>query len=785
MSVFPDLDLEHGFLRIAPRVWVVLGSSIALLGSSYIATLRWARGALVERLERRGFAVDVGDVGFRPLALRVSDLRASHRSGLLTVELPQIRVEVGLAGIERVRVQGGEVDLKGDINEVREALLADKTPPSLAPEPSRPSLPVVVEDVALRWQGPLGSGSSLTVLGLSLERGEGLLDVRLAALDARSEGALGHFERVIARVAEKDLGIATLQVGSGEASLDLSNVRRMYGSAASTNVPAGTSASGTQPASKNPLLGMFELAPARGGELRRVVQQGAGILARRLPEAGNLNLSQMVLSVRAGDQMLTIGPGSLYARRENDKVQFGFSSRASQGNTALDMHVVAPLGDGPVEARVQGGPVPLATLGIKPGNFGLQEVEQTQLTLDAQVTLSADGARADFSTLGDVRGLALQQERLAPHALTNIDLGWSVSGYVVLDGSDIAVKAGHLKLGKVNAVADLHLQRGADRLKLDADFRVDEGSCQDMFEALPQGAVPLLAGARLDGTFSWHGGIRIDTDHLGSTKAKWNMRNHCRFQNVPEDAEPSQFRETFSLHVPDYDGQPMVVRTGPGSAAWASLEEVSPFMEVAVLTTEDGGFWGHHGFDSSAIEAAIRRNLERGQFSRGASTISMQLAKNLYLERDKYIARKVQEALLTMLLEQELRKREILELYLNVIEYGPGVYGIRNAARHYFAASPNELSLAQCFFLASVLPRPKAQHFDEGGRLVPLRASLVRNLMKIAHERGRLSAEDLQRGLEEELRFGVPSLDTNPYDTREGELPSGPFPDGEPEDDAH
>lgn len=736
----------------------------------------------MERLERRGFAVDVGDVGFRPLALRVTDLRARHHSGLLTVELPQIRVELGLGGIERIRVEGGKVDLRGDINEVREALVADKAPPAPPTGASRTSLPVIAEEVALRWEGPLGPGSSLTVLGLALQRAEGMLDVRTAAMDARSDGAHGHFERVIARVSEKDLGISTLQVGSGEASLDLSSLRRLHGAAPSTTTAAAKPPLGAKRRASAPLLSMIELAPARGAELRRLVQQAAGIVARRLPDAGNLDLSQMVLSVRAGDQMLTIGPGSLYARRENDKVQLGFSSRASQDNTALDMHVVAPLGDGPVDARVRGGPVALATLGVKPGNFGLQEVEQTQLTLDAQVTLTADGARADFSTLGDVRGLALQQERLAPHALTDIDLGWSVSGYVVLDGSDVAVKAAHLKLGKVNAVADVHVQRDSDRLKLDADFRVDEGSCQDMFEALPQGAVPLLSGARLDGTFSWHGGIHIDTDHLGNTKAKWNMRNHCRFQNVPEDADPAQFRDTFSLHVPDYDGQPMVVRTGPGSAAWASLDEVSPFMEVAVLTTEDGGFWGHHGFDSSAIEGAIRRNLERGEFSRGASTISMQLAKNLYLERDKYIARKVQEALLTMLLEQELRKREILELYLNVIEYGPGVYGIRNAARHYFGASPSELSLAQCFFLASVLPRPKAHHFDESGRLVPLRASLVRNLMKIAHERGRLGPDDLEKGLSEELRFGVPSLDTNPYEPREGELPSGPFPDGEPED---
>lgn len=766
-----------------PRHWVILGSGLLLGVAGCGVGLTWAKSAVIDKLARRGFVATVGEVGLRPMALRFGDVHASHESGLLQVDIPEVRVELGLLGVERVVSYGGQVEIRGDVNEVRAALVGDKSRTPDAAEPAGEQLPVAAQHLGVRWREPLGVGSTLTLGDANLERQQGRLAVRVGALDARRRGATGHFTAVAAEIAFEDLAIVSLQVASGEASVDLDALRPDEPPPPSPTPNPGSPKAA--PAVRAPLA-WLALEAGRGQEWRHRVQQAAGIVARRLPTESGLQLSQMVLSVRKGDQALTIGPGMLYARRDADKVQFGFSSNASATQSALDMHIAAPLAQGPVDVRIKGGPVMLADLGVRAGNFGLQEVERTSVNLDTQLTLSADGAKAEFSSVGEIGGLAIQQERLAPHALTDIDLGWSVSGRASLDGSDIALDAGRLSLGKVNAVANVHLMRDVDRLQLVAAFGVDGGSCAAMFDALPQGVVPILAGAHMNGDFSWHGKIQFDTDHLTNTKATWNMRNHCRFVDVPKDADPDQFRSRFSLHVPDYDGQPLDLRTGPGSSHWSSLDEISPFLEAAVLTTEDGGFWSHHGFDSGAIEGAIRRNLESGEFSRGASTISMQLAKNLYLERDKYIARKVQEALLTMLLEQELRKPEILELYFNVIEYGPGVYGVRNAARHYFASTPSELSVAQCFFLASILPRPNAQYFDEEGHLIPLRANLVRNLMKIAHERERLTPEDLEKGLAEELRFGVPSLDSNPYRNRDGSLvdeptsPGGEVPDGMP-----
>jgi membrane peptidoglycan carboxypeptidase len=177
-------------------------------------------------------------------------------------------------------------------------------------------------------------------------------------------------------------------------------------------------------------------------------------------------------------------------------------------------------------------------------------------------------------------------------------------------------------------------------------------------------------------------------------------------------------------------------------------------MEIAVLTTEDGHFHRHHGFDEEAIHNSIRENIRAGRFVRGASTISMQLARNAYLGRERTLSRKLQEAILTLYLEQELTKREIMELYLNVIEFGPLLYGVGPAARHYFHASPSQLSLGQALYLASILPSPTKQHFGSGGAVSAQWSNHLRRLMKIVHKTKRINDEELAEALRETVVFG-------------------------------
>jgi membrane peptidoglycan carboxypeptidase len=195
----------------------------------------------------------------------------------------------------------------------------------------------------------------------------------------------------------------------------------------------------------------------------------------------------------------------------------------------------------------------------------------------------------------------------------------------------------------------------------------------------------------------------------------------------------------------------------------------------AVVSHEDGAFFRHSGFAPWAIRDALVRDLEAGRYVTGASTISMQLAKNLFLRREKTLARKAQEVILTWWLEAARSKAQILELYLNLIEYGPGIYGIRAAANHYFGREPVDLSAAEAVFLASILPAPKRFHAEYvAGELTRSMAARMRRQLARLADRGQLDQVALADGLAEieQFRFARPGVPV-PHVAAGGAAPLG------------
>lgn len=172
----------------------------------------------------------------------------------------------------------------------------------------------------------------------------------------------------------------------------------------------------------------------------------------------------------------------------------------------------------------------------------------------------------------------------------------------------------------------------------------------------------------------------------------------------------------------------MVIRYGQGEAIekqWRALDEIAPALPRSVIAAEDNHFCRHMGFDRAALKAQIAA-AQAGQSPRGASTISMQLTKNLFLWPDRSLLRKGLEFWLTPYVEALLPKRRILELYLNVAEWGPGIYGAQAAARAHFNVDAADLSSEQAALLAAVLPNPRQWTAGDAGDYVRSRAALYR-----------------------------------------------------------
>ena len=162
---------------------------------------------------------------------------------------------------------------------------------------------------------------------------------------------------------------------------------------------------------------------------------------------------------------------------------------------------------------------------------------------------------------------------------------------------------------------------------------------------------------------------------------------------------------------------------------WIPLSSVSPYLIKAVLIAEDDKFWTHEGFDYEAIEKAVKRDLKAGRFRSGGSTLSQQLARNLYLSPGKSLSRKAREAIITWKMERTLSKKRILELYLNVVEWGDGIFGAEAASRYYYGKSASELMPEEAARLASVLPNPRRYNPAGNQSYVLVRSNLIYQTM--------------------------------------------------------
>lgn len=257
--------------------------------------------------------------------------------------------------------------------------------------------------------------------------------------------------------------------------------------------------------------------------------------------------------------------------------------------------------------------------------------------------------------------------------------------------------------------------------KFDLAVHTARFPAQYFFDAIPEGLFETLEGVKVDGEIKYDLDFKVELDKPDSLYFASSIDDADLKVTKWGNADILALNRPFNHKV--YEDTTLVreIRVDPASPTFTSYNNISNELKMTLLNTEDPYFFEHKGFEEEAFQLSIVTNLKEKRFKRGASTISMQLVKNLYLSRDKTMFRKFEEILLVWLMEHSnvVSKERMFEIYLNIIEWGKNVYGVQEAAQYYFGKRPIELNLGESLFLSSIVPRPKTglSSFDHTGHL--------------------------------------------------------------------
>lgn len=388
---------------------------------------------------------------------------------------------------------------------------------------------------------------------------------------------------------------------------------------------------------------------------------------------------------------------------------------------------------------------------LEGGPIQTPERASLETTLDVRVR----GDEVAFEGRGSLAGLTLYDPWLALQPVEDLALEGSIQGRFHRASRRLDVEDLTVRFRGVTA----HLSGFADlpraRRHLGLHVVVPPVPCQTALEAIPPAIAPRLQGFELAGTFSADVTVDIDWANLDALVLDGSVGLlSCRFTMAPKDIAPEVLLSDFEHYVEVAEDQWTSFRVGPSNPDFVPLYDVSPHLVNSLMTTEDSSFFKHRGFIAKEFRTALVKNLQEGYFKYGASSITMQMVKNVFLHRQKTLARKLQEAVLTHYVESTLGKERILEIYVNVIEFGPGIYGIGPAARHYFGKHPRDLNPVESAFFSSILPNPKQRYLQYcEGKLTRWGDAKIQRILKTMHERGRLSDEQYQAAVATPLVF--------------------------------
>ncbi len=361
--------------------------------------------------------------------------------------------------------------------------------------------------------------------------------------------------------------------------------------------------------------------------------------------------------------------------------------------------------------------------------------------------------------------------------------------------------------------------------RLDLFVELKKTPVQKLFEAVPAALLGPLKGAKFSGDFSWK--LNVETPLKHAADMKWDSQtrtDNIRVNYLPQRVDVRRLLNDTKLLIKDTIRQggkehkfrrkmyiPTMRSPGDGfisenmaisgdtlaahraahpvrgpsgninsSAAgtdphgYHRLTGLSPFLIRAILTTEDKGFWRHSGISFWALRESLQANLNSGTIRRGGSTIAMQFVKNMFLDRKKIYARKLREVFLVYVMFHVVNvpRERILEIYFNIIEFGPRIYGIHQASVHYFGKRAIDLSLGEVAFLVSIIPGPKKWHFHwERGEIPDWWFRRMKRYIEIMYKAGRVTEEERNEAIEKPPLFWKPEPGGPRYRPKEPIVP--------------
>ncbi|MCW2120347.1 transglycosylase domain-containing protein [Flavobacterium sp. 7A] len=269
---------------------------------------------------------------------------------------------------------------------------------------------------------------------------------------------------------------------------------------------------------------------------------------------------------------------------------------------------------------------------------------------------------------------------------------------------------------------------------------------QDFITSLPDGLFTHFQGMEATGTFDYNLNFQFNKNKPNQLVFESKIKKENLRITKYGDANLNKINDSFVYHAIIKDVLQRPILVGTANPNFTPLDQISPYLQKCVLTSEDPSFFTHRGFINEAFKQSIVKNIRTKKFSRGASTISMQLIKNVFLTREKTLSRKLEEILLVYLLENNRisSKERMLEVYFNIIEWGPDVYGIGEASQFYFQKKPIDLTLNECLYLARIIPSPSKfmRQFGSDGNLSDSSKKVQNFLTNIMIKRGVLSIDD-------------------------------------------